>query len=82
MGAELAVQDAGEVLMVEITEYAKDVLRRNPDKVRELMKRQGRTDEEIVGFMADFPAPEDESGGSLADLLNNMKRDETNGDRN
>ena len=61
--------------MVELTEYAKEVLRRNPDKVRELMRQQGRTDEEVA-------TPEDEQGGSLVDLFENIRRVETNGDRN
>lgn len=61
--------------MVELTEYAKEVLRRNPDKVKALMRQQGWTDEEVA-------TPEDEQGGSLVDLFENIRRVETNGDRN
>lgn len=78
--------------MTEITEYAKDVLRRNPDNVRELRDRQAISSAiESCGLtvitikemneLLHIDGPEVERGGTLANIFADIEKVETNGDR-
>jgi len=68
--------------MTELTDYAKAIIRSNLEGVRELMRRQGRTDQEIARFLDECGASEEESGGSLVDIFADLERVDTDGNRN